>query len=152
MAPGLSVVTIPLHIYVGERSVWVNRRRIDLSNMRRLVLSLSDTQASVYIGNVRLEAQPAITSEFPTLVKLDLGTVDSPTERGFAQVLQDQYYTARRGYGIAPTSLIAQSLDRQHPTDLLRDWVGFFNGGLDLDLPNGTYTVNMWLTDCGDWE
>ena len=146
------MVTVPLHIFVGERSVIQQRRRIDLAHMRRLVLSLSGTEADVYVDNVRLEAEPVTLSTFPTLVRLDLGTADAPVETGFTQLLASGYYSARRGYGVSPTAVFSKSADRQHPTDLLRDWIGFLSGGVDVDLPPDTYTVAVWLKDAGEWE
>jgi len=43
-------------------------------------------------------------------------------------------------------------MDRQHPTSLLRDWVSFRSGGMSIDVPDGNYTVAMFLTDPGYWE
>ena len=152
MPPGRATVTIPLHIFVGERSVIQQRRRLDLARVRRLVLSLSGTLAPVYIDNVRLEAEPPLLTEFPTLVRLDLGPPDAPVERGFTQVLSSLYYSPRRGYGLSPDAVVSTALDRQHPTELFRDWIAFRSGGLDVDVPSDTYTVAVWLQDAGEWE
>lgn len=47
---------------------------------------------------------------------------------------------------------VAKSDDREHPTNLLRDWIAFTNGGVQVDLPNGVYTVWTVIEDPGYWE
>lgn len=145
-------MTVPLAVYVGERSLIEIPRRLNVYSVTRLALSLLSGQAAVYIDNVRLEAEPPLLTAFPGLVRLDLGIPGAPVEKGFAALLPSGYYTATRGYGIAPSSTVASAADRRHPTDLLRDWIAFTSGGLDLDLPDDTYTVVLFLKDPGEWE
>ncbi len=147
------MLTVSLNIAVGEQSqLGVKRRFIDLANMRRLVLSHSDTVSSLVLGNVRLESVALLTSSFPKLIRLDLGVVGSPLQKGFTSVTTADYYSTLLGFGLNGASIFSGSRDRGHPTNLLRDWIGFYSGGIDIDLPADIYTVHAWLTDAGQYE
>ncbi|MEZ5853684.1 MAG: hypothetical protein R3D67_02665 [Hyphomicrobiaceae bacterium] len=149
-APGTSTIEVPLQTHVGEKSVIGARRRIDLKAIR--VVAVSGTKIDLKVDNLRLEADPPITSGFPELIALDAGPGSSPVMSGFTQFTTAQVYRPETGWGIIPGSAVARSEDRRHPDNLYRDWISFTGGGLQFDLPNGAYTVWMMLEDPGYWE
>ena len=151
-APGFSQVVIPLQIFVGEKTVTVERRRLDLAHITRLVFAATACDCDIIINNVRLEAEPPYLNVFSTLIRFDIGTPASPIERGFTAITDASWYRARSGYGIDPGSSILRTEDRRHPTDLLRDWISFGAGGINIDLPNDEYAVWMVIEDPGYWE
>lgn len=148
--PGNSTLDVPLQIFVGEKSVVQDRRRLDLKNIRQLVFF--ETKVELRVSNIRLEEEPPITTRFPELIALDLGTPTSPVMKGFSPLNASQTYRASRGYGLSPGSVVARAEDRRHPDNLHRDWISFRSGGLQFDLPNGRYRVWMVLEDPGYWE
>ncbi|MBS0242000.1 MAG: hypothetical protein JSS20_07470, partial [Proteobacteria bacterium] len=150
LPPGRSTVHVPLQAFVGEKSVVGDRRRIDLAHIRRLVFVAAE--AGLVIDDVRLEAEPPFTHEFPELIRLDAGPRSAPVFPGFTALDASTVYTPELGYGMSSDALVAKSEDRRHPDDLLRDWISFAKGGLDFDLPNGRYVVWMMLEDPGYWE
>eukprot|EP00040_Diaphanoeca_grandis_P035597 m.224315 g.224315 ORF g.224315 m.224315 type:complete len:2544 (-) comp33425_c1_seq2:150-7781(-) len=152
VSPGYSTITVPLQIFVGEKTVTVERRRLDLTAITRLVFASTLCHCNLVIDNVRLEAEPIYNNLFSKLLRFDLGLESSPVEIGFAPVTPGDWYRARLGYGIDTESTIGRSEDRRHPTDLLRDWISFNSGGLNVDLPNGDYVVALVMEDPGYWE
>jgi hypothetical protein len=151
-APGRSTIQVPLQIFVGEKSVIRERRRLDLANITRLVLSAADAAVALTIDDVRLEPEPAYSNDFPRLIKLDVGSLESPLFHEFTPLYASTSYRAQRGYGFSADAEIKRTEDRRHPENLLRDWISLNSGGLDFDLPDGEYHVWMVLEDPGYWE
>jgi cytochrome c peroxidase len=151
-APGTSTIHVPLQIFVGEKSVIKERRRLDLEHITRLVLSASDSNTDLTIEQVRLEPEPAYTNDFPKLIKLDAGSLNSPVFHEFTPLYSSTSYRSSRGYGFSADAEIKRVEDRRHPENLLRDWISLNSGGLNFDLPNGEYHVWMMLEDPGYWE
>ncbi|CAN7759153.1 OmpL47-type beta-barrel domain-containing protein [Paenibacillus sp. LjRoot56] len=88
-----------------------------------------------------------ITTKHAT-IKYDFGLAASPVQEGYTGVNLSTVYTADKGYGIKnPTGMIGR--DRATGTDLLRDWLGYFNVGWEfmVDLPNGLYSVKLYVGD-----
>ena len=152
-APGWSTVAVPLQIFVGEKTVTKERRRLYLASITRLVYSVSGCAAcEILLDNVRLETVLPYMHVFPELIRIDMGSAASPIQKGFVGLTAADYYRARVGYGVTPGSVITRTEDRRHPTNFLRDWVGFKSGGIVVDLPPGEYTVALFLEDAGYWE
>jgi hypothetical protein len=149
--PGSGRLRIPLQVFVGEKSVIKERRRLDLKDITRLFISVKGA-GQARIGAVRLTADPPWAHDFPQLLKLDAGTDTSPVMGGFSALTADLGYRPERGYGFAPGTQTPKSEDRRHPDNLLRDWVSIASGGLRFDLPDGDYGVWMMLEDPGYWE
>jgi len=152
VGPGRSTVQVPLRVFVGEKSVIRERRRLDVRKVRKLVLSAHGSSGPLLISQVRLSPEPPYTHDFPTLIKIDAGAAASPLMSGFAPMNASRSYSPRRGWGLSADARIGRVEDRRHPTDLFRDWISFKRGGLDFDLPNGRYRVWMMLEDPGYWE
>lgn len=150
--PGLSTIHVPLQIFVGEKSVIRERRRLDLHNITRLVLASYGANAELHIDDIRLEPEPAYSHNFPELIKLDAGSLTSPLFHDFTPLYPSTTYRSNRGYGFSTDVQIKRTEDRRHPENLLRDWISIDQGGLDIDLPNGEYHVWMMLEDPGYWE
>ena len=148
--PGRSVVEVPLNGFVGEKSVVRERRRLDLANIRRLILTAQ--KAELVVDDIRLEPAAGYATDFPELVKFDFGPPTSPVFYGFTRFGQAAVYSADRGYGLSRDAVIGREEDRRHPDSLLGDWISFKSGGIDVDLPNGDYRVWMMLEDAGYWE
>ncbi len=151
VSPGRTTVHVPLQAFVGEKS-YRNRRRLDMSNVTRLVLSTTDTASDLVVDTLRLERDLPFTNDFPELIKLDAGPPTAPVMTDFTALLASTHYRPERGYGLSADAKIARVEDRRHPDNLLRDWISFRSGGLDFDLPNETYRVWMMLEDPGYWE
>ncbi|MBD0383644.1 G-D-S-L family lipolytic protein [Paenibacillus sp. WST5] len=81
--------------------------------------------------------------------KYDFGPVGSPVADGYTGVNLNTLYTPELGYGIkSNTGMITR--DRgTGGSDLVRDWLGYFNAGWEfmVDLPNGTYSVKVYVGD-----
>ena len=148
--PGEQTIRIPLQVFVGEKSVIKERRRLDLSAITGLYIDAYDGQ--VLVNAIRLTVEPPLVTDFAGLLKLDAGTDASPLFHGFTALTEANGYRPEFGYGIRAGSFVARSDDRRHPDELLRDWVSIASGGVDIDLPNGTYHVWMMLEDPGYWE
>lgn len=152
VAPGRSAIHVPLRVFVGEKSVVKERRRLDTSQIRRLVISKTSPGGSLFVGQVGLSAEAPIVRDFPELIALDAGPPSGPVMKGFLPLLPGSRYRPARGYGFSADARIARVEDRRHPDDLFRDWISLTKGGLDFDLPNGTYHVWMMIEDPGYWE
>eukprot|EP00041_Stephanoeca_diplocostata_P029927 m.893236 g.893236 ORF g.893236 m.893236 type:complete len:1699 (+) comp23658_c0_seq4:664-5760(+) len=150
--PGRSTVVVPLRIFVGEKSITKEKRRLFLHAITRLVFATTLCHCVVVVDNVRLEAEPPYAHLFPTLLRLDAGTPTSPVEKGFTRLTAASWYRSRLGYGVEPSSQVVRADDREHPTNLLRDWIAFTDGGVRVDVPNGVYTVWTVIEDPGYWE
>ena len=151
VAPGQSIFTMPIDVYVGEKSEIKVRRRIDLKHITRLAVA-SAGPLNITLGKFTLVPQPGFQFDFPKLLKIDMQPRSGPVLKAFTGVYPDTLFERRRAYGIANQSTVCQNQDRQHPDDLLRDWVAFSSGGLDFSLPTGDYGVWLVLEDAGYWE
>lgn len=149
-APGISTIDVPLNGFVGERSVVGDRRRLDRTNIRRLVVTATD--GDLVIDNVRLEAEVRFRSAFAELLRFDFTTPIGQVYPEFTRVTAGTMYAERRGFGFSPGTVIGRSEDRRHPVGLLRDWVSIVAGGFDIDLPNDEYRVWIMTEDAGYWE
>ncbi|WP_402462411.1 rhamnogalacturonan lyase family protein [Isoptericola aurantiacus] len=82
----------------------------------------------------------------PETWSFDFGTADSPVAEGFQQVTESTAYTAELGYGI--TTGDQASRDRSTDVDpLTGDFVLGADWEFAVDLPNGTYEVEVWTGD-----
>lgn len=149
--PGEQVIRVPLSVFVGEKSLIKERRLLDTSDITALFVGVIG-EGSVEIDSIQLSVEPPYEHDFDKLIKLDLGTSTSPVFPGFTALTEQSGYRPEYGYGLSSDVQITRSEDRRHPDDLLRDWVAIKSGGIDLDLPNGTYHVWMMLEDPGYWE
>ncbi len=146
-APGDGEVFIPLQVFVGEKSVTRERRRLDLARITRLVVTAP--RKDVIIDDIRLEADEPSRHVFPELIRLDLGSLASPVMPGFTRLHAGMRYAEQRGYGFSAATRIARTEDRRHPDSLLSDWVSVHEGGIEIDLPDGRYRV--LADDGGRW-
>ena len=149
--PGEQLVRIPLQVFVGEKSVIKQRRRLDTRAITRLFINVLHGGAAA-VKSVQLSVEAPLAHDFPKLIKLDPGSDTSPLFHGFTPLISGRNYRPELGFGIAEGTRITRSNDRRHPDNLLRDWIGFRDGGLDIDLPDGRYGVWMMLEDPGYWE
>jgi len=152
VTPGWSTIQIPLQIYVGEKSMIQQRRRLDLAHIRRLVVAFFEDPGSFLVDHIRLELEPPYGHDFTRLLKLDFGISTSPIFYGFTPIVSSTTYQDYRGYGFSPGVEVLRTEDRQHPDDLYRDWISIGSGGFDIDLPNGLYHVFLMIEDAGYWE
>jgi len=150
--PGRSRHKIPLQIFVGEKSVIQNRRRLDLAQIVKLVFSAHESQSEVEISDINLDLEQPYKNDFLRLLKFDVGPPTGPLFYGFTALHPGSAYRPARGYGYSSDVVQGRTEDRRHPGNLLRDWTSLTKGGIDIDLPNGQYQVWMMLEDPGYWE
>ena len=150
--PGAQTIRIPLQIFVGEKSVIKERRRLDTAHITALYVGLLNAGGRAEIENITLNIETPYNHDFDKLIKLDMGTETSPIFYGFTPFTPATSYRDIRGYGLADGTEIRHTEDRRHPDNLLRDWMSIASGGINLDLPNGDYHVWMMLEDPGYWE
>jgi hypothetical protein len=149
-APGKRTIRIPLQVFVGEKSVILERRRLDIANITGLFLDMSKGQ--IEIEEVTLSSEKPYEHDFDKLLKLDMGKETSPVFYGFTPFTSSSAYRDNKGYGLTTDSDIRRSEDRRHPESLLRDWISIADGEIKVDLPNGDYHVWMMMEDPGYWE
>lgn len=150
--PGEQTIRIPLQIFVGEKSVIKERRRLDTAHITKLFVGLGGTSGRAEIQSITLSVETPYKHDFSKLIKLDMGTETSPIFYGFTPFTAATSYRDVRGYGLAAGTDIRRSEDRRHPDNLMRDWISIASGGINVDLPNGDYHVWMMLEDPGYWE
>lgn len=151
IAPGSSTFTMPIDVYVGEKSEISVRRRIDLKHITRLAVA-SAGPLNISLMKLTLVPQPGFVHDFPKLLKMDMQPRTGPVLKAFTGVYPDTLFESRRAYGIANQSTVCQNQDREHPDDLLRDWMAFSSGGIDFQLPPGKYGIWFIMEDAGYWE
>lgn len=152
VAPGLSAFKMPIDVYVGEKSEVKVRRRIDLSKITRLAIA-NNGAVNVSLGAVKLLPQAPFLHDFPKLLKIDVQPRTGPVFTSFKGLYPDTMDEERRRYGIQNTTTFgAAAQDREHPDDLLRDWISFLSGGINFHLPRGDYGVWFVIEDAGYWE
>ena len=150
-APGRSTIHLPTQIFVGEKSVIRERRRLDLHAITRLVIS-NGGAVPLKFDNVRLESEPGLPGDDPRILKIDPGPTTAPVFPAFLPLDGSMDVRTRRAYGFTAGTHIGRVEDRRHPEALRRDWVSIVSGGLTFTLPNGRYNVWMLLEDPGYWE
>lgn len=149
--PGRHTLHVPLQVFVGEKSVIRERRRLALEAITRLVLLNAGT-TDLLVDDVRLEAEPPLPHDDPRILKLDAGPSTGPVFPGFTPLLASTDVRPRRAYGFRPDTRFGRIEDRRHPEALRRDWISISSGGLEIALPPGRYAVWMVLEDPGYWE
>jgi MYXO-CTERM domain-containing protein len=149
--PGRHTLHVPLQVFVGEKSVIRERRRLALEAITRLVLLNAGT-TDLLVDDVRLEAEPPLPHDDPRILKLDAGPSTGPVFPGFTPLLASTDVRPRRAYGFRPETRFGRIEDRRHPEALRRDWISVASGGLEFALPPGRYAVWMVLEDPGYWE
>lgn len=148
--PGTSTFTMPIDVEVGEKSQITVRRNLDLRGVTRLALSNGATDGTnLTLGLVQLLPEPPWENDFSKLLKIDVQPRSAPVFKSFTGLYPDTIYRDRRNYGMSPSTLIAQNEDREHPDELLRDWISITSGGLDFVLPPGDYGVWFIMEDAG---
>ena len=81
----------------------------------------------------------------------DLGTSQSPLMPGFTRIDPATIYSRGRGYGLKDARLW-RTFDALQPDPLYQDFLCIEQGGLAVDLPNGTYHVFVNLdSPSGFW-
>ena len=150
--PGRSTLVLPLdQLYVGEKSR--PGRKLLLSGVTHLVFNIGDQPAApLYLDNLRLERDVETPQlQFDGLVALDLGTSQSPLMPGFTRIDPATLYSRGRGYGLQDAR-VWRSFDALQPDPLYQDFLCIEQGGLAVDVPNGTYHVFVNLdSPSGFW-
>ncbi|MGA2267498.1 MAG: hypothetical protein ABSH44_03410 [Bryobacteraceae bacterium] len=138
--PGASTLILPLHqLFVGEKSR--PGRHLILSGITRLVFSVGDAPAPLFIGHIRLERDTTARSVFfQGLYAFDFGTGASPVMDGFTAITQATVYAPGRGYGLK-NAKVWRAFDALQPDPLYQDFICIESGGLAVDVPNGKYRV-----------
>jgi len=95
------------------------------------------------------ETSPILAIPVPFTRRLDFGTTRSLLEPNFLRVSNRTKYAATLGYGWLVGSVSAA--DRRVGTALDRDLNQTRKGTFVVDVPNGTYTVNVRLGDAGKY-
>ncbi|MEG3616073.1 fibronectin type III domain-containing protein [Isoptericola haloaureus] len=93
-----------------------------------------------------LPAAATAAEEEPAQWSFDFGTADSPVAEGFTQVHGGTAYSAENGFGI--TTGEQASRDRSTDVDpLTGDFVLGSDWEFAVDVPNGTYDIEVWTGD-----
>jgi VCBS repeat-containing protein len=120
--------------------------------------SFEGTDTFTYkVNDGSLNSSPAIVtiavdsqSEGATFQKLfDFGTPKSPVEAGYSQVTQGTQYAATLGYGWVAGRISGK--DRESGTACDRDLNLTSSGRFVVDVPVGTYVVNLRVGDRGKY-
>jgi len=150
--PGQSTLVIPIQqLYVGEKSR--PGRPLLTSGITRLVFNLGEDPAGpVFLDHIRLERdQTTQQMVFEGLYAFDFGTANSPVMDGFTPITAATRYHPGRGYGLKDARTW-RSYDVLQPEPLYQDFLCIEQGGLAVDLPNGTYRVFVNLDNpSGYW-
>ncbi len=110
-----------------------------------------NSQAEIFIDNMRLEKFAVAKVEVPGLKAFDVGKAGSPGFSGFAPLTEKDRYSKAKGFGWTKTNF-ARKDDRIHPDNLFRDNLSCRDAALAVDLPNGKYRVHLQLEDPSYWE
>jgi hypothetical protein len=147
--PGKSTVSMPVDIYVGEKSR--PGRGLIKSRITRFVLGAEDGKGVLLFDNIRLERLDTQSVLFEGLTALGFGLPGSPTMPGYTLVTSAMGYTRGRGYGWLPGGW-TRGFDGFQPDVLFRNFIVTSDAGFQIDLPNGKYHVIMNI-DCpgGYW-
>jgi hypothetical protein len=96
------------------------------------------------INELNRESSPEVA---PFQAHFDFGTAASPLATGFAQVNEGTQYTAALGYGWHSGSV--RSVDRGTSESLTRDFNATSDGPFVVDVPRGSYRVDLIFGDRG---
>ena len=134
--PGETMATISVDVF-GDRVIERNEEfGIILSNPIQGNIRTAD--ASVVIRN---------DDEFEMGTMLDIGTPDSPVQSGAVVIHDDPYSPA---IGLGWSNLTAFSLfERARGNNVTRDGAQMRVGMLDIDVPNGNYSVTTYFGSVG---
>ncbi|MCR4414096.1 MAG: hypothetical protein NUV77_16900 [Thermoguttaceae bacterium] len=150
--PGKSTLVIPLaQLYVGEKSR--PGRNLMLGAITRLVFSVGDRPPGpLYLDHLRLERDVETPAKrFDGLYAFDFGPAQSPLMPGFTRIDPSTVYGKGRGYGLKGAR-IWRAFDALQPEPLYQDFLCIEQGGLAVDVPNGTYHVMVNLdSPSGFW-
>ena len=149
--PGSSTLIIPTALYVGEKSR--PGRPLILSGIKRMVFSIGDQPAApLYIDNLRLTRDTeAAAAAFEGLWAFDVGSATSPLMEGFTRLDVSKSYSEGRGYGWK-NARFWRTFDALQPDPLYQDFICVEQGGLAIDVPNGSYHVLVNLdSPSGFW-
>lgn len=139
--PGRSSIALPIdRLFVGEKSR--PGRSLDARNIRKVVISIDDkARGALYIDNLRLERAVEIAArQFDGLMAFDFGTSSSPVMPGFIPIDPSVVYSPGRGYGLRDAK-IWRTFDALQPDPLYQDFICIEDGGLSVDVPDGSYEV-----------
>jgi len=98
------------------------------------------------IGIERLECR-AVPTATPFAMAFDMGTATSPIADGFVRIDAGSRYTVETGFGWTDGGV--SGLDRRKGLALDRDLVLTRDATFAVDLPNGSYRVEVLLGDAG---
>jgi len=98
---------------------------------------------SVAAGEIDDDSIPIFIRRF------DFGTTKSPVEQGFERVTKATRYNVAFGFGWTTKSV--SHADRRTGSDLERDLNRVKSGTFVVDVPNGTYQVDLLLGDRGKY-
>lgn len=149
MLPGKNTLILPTNLFVGEKSR--PGRPLLRDSITRLVFSLGENKAPVYIDNVRLECDDSDNARFDGLYAYSFGLPNAPLLRGMTRVSPGTTYSKGRGYGFLNAKLW-RTYDVLQPDIVYRNFICVEKGGFAIDLPNGKYHVFV-NNDCpgGFW-
>lgn len=136
--PGRATLVLPLkQIYVGEKSR--PGRNLILNGITKLVFSIGDAPAPLFVDNLRLERdESGRKAFFDGLYAFDFG--NGPLMDGFTAITPATLYNEGRGYGLR-NAKIWRAFDVLEPDPLYEDFLSIEAGGLRVDVPNGKYRV-----------
>jgi hypothetical protein len=131
---------MPTALFVGEKSR--PGRPLMREAITRLVISLSDKpEAPLFLDNLRLERDTELARrQFPGLWAFDVGPAGSPLMEGFTPLDPSVIYAKGQKYGWK-NARIWRAMDALQPDQLYQDFVCVEQGGLAIDVPNGSYHV-----------
>lgn len=136
--PGASTMVIPTDLYVGEKSR--PGRPLDKAHITRVVLSLGNGPGPLYFDHVRLEKDLSDNVQVDGLKAFDFTPGAAPPFRGFTAITPSTLYSAGRGYGLKDAR-IWRAYDMLQPDPLYATLLCIEQGGLAVDVPNGTWHV-----------
>ena len=149
LAPGSNTVEFSLaDMWRGE----VLRHDIPGMLDTKNIVALNINSDGPYILDyVRLEKSGMPKVDVPGLKAFKVAKSGMPGFGGFLSLTEKDVYTKEKGWGWTRSGF-GNMLDRIHPDNLFRSWIGCYNAELAVDLPNGKYRVLLQLEDPGYWE
>ncbi len=164
--PGKNTIVLPIAgIRGGGKGRPFLHGPLDLAHLTRVSFKVFqgdiwscnyDDKDALYFDNIRLEKDTdGAKYQFPGLMAYDVGTDQSPVMPGFVRLGPSDTYTKEKGFGLLPDTQISdpvkrkQAIDFYRPDPLYRDFIGIDKGGVQIDLPNGKYSVFMNIDFAG---
>lgn len=139
--PGSSTLVVPIaQLYVGEKSR--PGRNLLINSITRLVFSIGENpSAPLCIDNIRLERDVETPKMlFEGLYAFDLGSASSALMPGFRRLDRGVLYSKGRGYGLRNPN-VWRVYDVLQPDPLYQDFICLQQGGIAVDVPDGSYHV-----------